>query len=83
MSQALARAFLADAAKLDYGAHVGIARAAPRLAQRARQLVVIDVRGLPAIVADQEDAVVPTAGMSVGELGVGALDPVGEVRAHE
>ena len=50
-----------------------------RLAHAARQAVVVDVHGLPARVADQEDAVVQAIGMLVGDIGVGAFDPAGEV----
>ena len=76
-------ALVAQAAQLDHRAHVGEAVAVPRLAQGARQLVVVEVRRLAAIVADQEDAVVQAPGVRIGEIGVGALDSVGEVGAHE
>src|SRR4051794_41947693 len=39
--------------------------------------------GLAAAVADQKDAVVQAVGMVVGDIGVGALDPAGEVGADE
>ena len=35
------------------------------------------------IIADQEYAVVKAAGMGIGQLGVGAFDPAGEVGRHE
>ena len=54
-----------------------------RLADPAVTAVVVDMRRLPAIVADQEDAVVQAAGMLVGDIGVGAFDPPREVGADE
>ena len=54
-----------------------------RLADAAGEAVVVDMLGLAAIVADQEDAVVQAIGMVVGDIGVGALDPAGEVGADE
>jgi hypothetical protein len=39
--------------------------------------------GVAAAVADQEDAVVKAVGMVVGDIGVGALHPAGEVGADE
>ena len=57
--------------------------AAPPRGRRPTELVVVEMRGLAAIVADQEDAVVQAVGMVVGDIGVGALDPAGEVGADE
>src|SRR5436190_8326796 len=54
-----------------------------RLAHATRQFVIVDVRRLPAIVADQEDAVVQAAWMLIGDIGVSALDPPREVGADE
>ncbi len=41
------------------------------------------MRGLAAIVADQEDTVVAAPRMGVDQIGIGALDPVGKIGAHE
>src|SRR5690606_35001564 len=49
----------------------------------AGDVVVVEMRGLPAIVADQENAVVTATRMGVGDIGIGALDPIGEVGPHE
>jgi hypothetical protein len=34
-------------------------------------------------IADQEDAVMAAAGVAVGDIGIGALDPAGQVGLHE
>ena len=39
--------------------------------------------GRAAIVADQENAVMAAAGVAVDEIGIRALDPVGEIGPHE
>ena len=59
------------------------ARLARHFADAARQAVVVDMLGLAAIVADQEDAVVQAVGMIVGDIGVFAFDAAGEVGADE
>jgi hypothetical protein len=51
--------------------------------QRAGELVVVDVSGLAAVVADQEDAIMAAARVRVGDIGVGAFDPAGEVGGNE
>lgn len=58
----------------------GLARG---LDQRAGKAIVVDMNGLPATVADQEDAIVAAAGMAVGDIGVGAFDSAGKVGADE
>lgn len=47
------------------------------------QRVVIDMPCRAAIVADQEDAIVQTAGMAVGDEGVGAFDTADQIVGHE
>ena len=47
------------------------------------QFVVVDMSGLATGVADQEDAVVETAGMLVGDIGIGALDAAGKIGPDE
>lgn len=47
------------------------------------QYVVINMRGSATAVADQENAVVQTAGMRVGEIGVRAFDAARKVGGHE
>jgi len=54
-----------------------------RIAQRSGQPVVINVRGLAASIANQEDAVVVAAGMAVRHIGVGAFHAPGKVGPHE
>ena len=76
-------AILAAAANFDDGPYFGESGSFGGLTQTTRKLVVVDVRGLPAIVADQEDAIVEAARMGVGDIGVGAFDPAGQVGAHE
>ena len=73
----------AAAAHLDHRAVGGEAGRLGRGADAAGQAVVVDMLGLAAIVADQEDAIVQAIGMVVGDIGVGALDPAGEVGADE
>src|SRR5205085_11858035 len=52
-------------------------------ADSAGEAIVVDMGGVAAIVADEEDAVVQAARMVVGDIGVGALDPAGDVGADE
>ena len=80
----LSVALAAPAANLDHRADIG-EKPALRAASRTPpvRLVVVDMRRLAAIVADQEDAVVQAVGMVVGDIGVGAFDPAGEVGADE
>src|SRR5688572_26254531 len=61
------------AADFDDRAAGGEAGALCRLADAAGDAVVVDMRRLPAIVADQEDAVVQAARVLVGDIGVGAF----------
>jgi hypothetical protein len=73
----------AGAPRLDdrsVGREAGLLRGRP---DSAREAVVVEMGGLAARVADQEDAVVQAVGMIVGDIGVGALDPAGEVGADE
>src|SRR4029453_3763447 len=67
----------------DHGAAGGETGVGGSLADAAGDVVVVDVRRLPAIVADQEDAVVQAAGMFVGDIGVGAFDPHRQVGRDE
>ena len=59
------------------------ARRLGRGADAAGDAVVVDMLGLAAIVADQEDAIVQAIGMVVGDIGVGALHPADEIGADE
>ena len=79
----LVPAILAAAAHLDHRALGGEASRLRRLADAAGQLVVVDMLRLAAIVADQENAVVQAVRMVVGDIGIGALDPAGEIRSDE
>src|SRR4051812_41901386 len=45
--------------------------------------IVVEMGDLAAIVANQKDAVVDAVRMLIGDIGVGALDPMGEVGRHE
>jgi len=54
-----------------------------RLTDAARQAVVVDVNRLPALVANQEDAVVQALGMGIRDISVRALDPSRKVRRYE
>src|SRR3954471_15836517 len=76
-------AIAAGATDFDHRARRREAGTLRGLAHPARQAVVVDVHGLPAGIADQEDAVVQAVGMLVGDVGVGALDPPREVGADE
>ena len=73
----------AEAAQFDHRPHVAEARRLARSAQGAGDPVVVEMAGSPAIVADQEHAVVAAPGVGVDEEGVGAFDPVGEVVGDE
>ena len=73
----------AGAAHLDDGADSVKARRLRRLADISGQAVVIDMRRIAAIVADQEDTVVQASGVRIGEIGVGAFHPAGEVVRHK
>jgi hypothetical protein len=48
-----------------------------------RQFVVIDVRSLPACIADQEDAVVEAAGVLISDIGIRAFHPPREIGSDE
>ena len=76
-------AIAAAAANLDYRANLGKTRMFGGIAHSTGQFVVVDVRGLPAIVADQENAIMQAAGMLVGDIRVGAFDPASQVCAYE
>jgi hypothetical protein len=76
-------AVAAFAADFDDRADFGETRMLRRVADAARQFVVIDMGRLPAIVADQENAVMQAARMLIGHIGVGAFDPAGEIGADE
>src|SRR5689334_4034482 len=71
------------AAYLDDRSRSGEAGAGGSLADAGRKSVVVDVDGLAAIVADQEDAVVEALGVLVRDIGILALDPAREVRFNE
>ena len=73
----------AAAADFDYRANLGETGMLGRLANPARQFVVVDVSGLPAGIADQENTVVEAAGMLVGDIGIGAFHATGKVGADE
>ena len=68
---------------LDDGTNRGKAGARGRIADAGRDAVIVEVRRLPAAVADEEDAIVQTVGMRVRHIGIGAFDPPDQVRADE
>lgn len=70
-------------ANLDHRPHSRKPGLMRRIAQRSGQPVVINVRGLAASIANQEDAVVVAAGMAVRHIGVGAFHAPGKVGPHE
>src|SRR6476619_299293 len=70
-------ALAAGPANLDYRPRRRKARILRRGTNTAGQIVVVDVQGLSAIVADQEDTVVQATRVLVGNISVGALDPPG------
>src|SRR6185369_4586460 len=76
-------ALAALAANLDNRARRGKSCVLGRFAHAACQRIVIDVHGLSAIVADEENAIVQAAGVLVGDIGIGALDAPGEIGADE
>jgi len=76
-------AVLASAPDLDDGPDLCKAGVFRRRADAFRKLVVVDVRRLATAIANQEDAVVETTGMLVGDIGVGAFDAAGEVGPNE
>src|SRR5690242_10264518 len=76
-------AVAALAAHFDDGPRSGEAGLGRGLADAFGQTVVVDMDGLPASVADQEDAVVQAFGMLVGDISIGAFDPPGEIGADE
>jgi len=45
--------------------------------------VVVDVNGLPAGIANEENAVVEAIGMGVRDIGIRTLDPTGQIGGHE
>src|SRR5687767_5514740 len=78
----LAAVFTA-AAHFDHRPHFGKAGMLRGGSDAFGQLVVVDVRRLPAGVADQEDAVVEAARMLVGDIGVGTFHAASKIGAHE
>src|SRR5690348_9145587 len=82
LSRSVAAVF-AFAANFDDRPRRGEAGVLRRFAHSARQIVIVEVNGLAAGVADQEDAVVKTAGMLVRDIGIRALDAAREVGGHE
>ena len=78
-----ARAGIAQPPQFDHGPNIGKTGTLARIAQGARQSVVIDMSRLPALVADQENAIVAAAGVDIGKISIGAFKTVGEIGPHE
>ena len=47
------------------------------------QMIIVDMRGLPARIADEENAVMLAIGVSIGDIGIGTFHPRRDVRADE
>ena len=74
---------LAGPAHFDDGAQRRKARRARRRADGCGNTVVVDMGHLPAIVADQEYAVMHAPRVAVGDKGVGALDTADQIFGDE
>ena len=74
---------LAQPPDLQHGAFRSEAAGGGDGADGAADLFVVDMGGLAAFVADQEDAIVLAPWMGVGEISVGAFHPQREIVRHE
>lgn len=79
----LIAALAAGPTNLDQRTRRREARTACGIANAPRQAVVIDMDGLPATVADEEDAVVQAPGMLVRNIGIRTFDAAREIGVHE
>ena len=71
------------AAHFNYRTHIGKARTCRCFTHIARQSVIVQMRRSAAYVADQEDAVMQTTGMGIGDIGVRAFNAAGKVGGNE
>lgn len=79
----LIAAIAAGAAHLNHRPRRREARSPRRIANAARQAVVVDMDCLSAAIANQENAVVQAAGMLIGDISVGAFNAPREIGIHE
>ena len=52
-------------------------------ADAVRQMIVVNMRGLPACIADEENAVMFAIGVGIGDIGIGAFHPRRNVGTDE
>ena len=63
--------------------HIGKARPAGSANQCPGQAIIINMRGFSARIADQKDAIVAATGVAIGDIGIGAFNPAGQIAADK